>query len=409
MALTFHHQQLENGLNVLTECNPDSYSIALGLFVKTGSVDEQPDNNGVSHFLEHMVFKGSERYTCADVNRIFDEIGARYNAFTTQEMTAFYANVLPEYTHRAMEHLAYLLRPSLRQADFDTEKNVILEEIRMSQDDPEHRLWERAMSEHFGSHPLGRSILGPAETIQSLRREQMVEYFQRRYGPGNMVLAATGRLDPAEVGDMALELCGAWPDGHVPREYATPSYHSHRRFDVDPKLKRQYIMGLIPGPDMQDERRFAARILADVIGECDGSRFYWSLVDKAIADEADFGFYPHDHCGSYYLSLCTEPDRAHQALDIALAELRRVGDDLNDEEVERARNKIASSIVLHGEVPLGRMRGIGSQWLYTGGYRSLEEDMKTLEGITRQTLRDLMHDFPFEPLTLTGLGPNGDI
>src|SRR5438132_6051983 len=203
MALTFQKTQLPNGLDILCEITPDSHSVALGLFVKTGARDESADINGVSHFLEHMMFKGSEKYTWEDVNRIFDESGARYNAFTSQEMTAYYANVLPEFTERAVEHLAHLLRPAIRVEDFTTEKKVILEEIAMYLDDPGHRLYERLMEAHFGHHPLSMSILGPAESIQNLKRDQMADYFRQRYGPGNMVLSVTGRLDFDEIVKLA--------------------------------------------------------------------------------------------------------------------------------------------------------------------------------------------------------------
>src|SRR3954451_9555062 len=195
MPLKFHYKQLPNGLDIVAETNPDSYSFAAGLFVKTGSRDEDAHVNGVSHFLEHMMFKGSQKYTWEDVNRIFDEIGARYNAFTTQEMTAYYANVLPEFTERAVEHLAHLLRPAIRDEDFTTEKKVILKEIAMYLDEPGHRLYERLMEAHFGNHPLSMSILGSAESIQKLKRDEMADYFRGRYGPGNMVLSVTGRLE----------------------------------------------------------------------------------------------------------------------------------------------------------------------------------------------------------------------
>src|SRR5947209_19757741 len=185
MALTFQHKQLPNGLDIVAEVNPDSYSVALGLFVKTGPRDESADINGVSHCLEHMMFKGSAKYTWEDVNRIFDEIGARYNAFTSQEMTAYYANVLPEFTERAVEHLAHLLRPAIRVEDFTTEKKVILEEIAMYLDDPGHRLYEQLMESHFGNHPLSMSVLGTSASIEKLEQPRMREYFDRRYGPGN--------------------------------------------------------------------------------------------------------------------------------------------------------------------------------------------------------------------------------
>jgi predicted Zn-dependent peptidase len=405
MPLTFKHHQLKNGLDIIAEINPDSHSVAAGMFVKTGARDESMDVNGVSHFLEHMMFKGSEKYTWEDVNRIFDEIGARYNASTSQEMTSYYANVLPEYTEQAVEHLSHLLRPAIRESDFTTEKKVILEEIAMYLDDPGHRLYEQAMAEHFGNHPLSLSILGSPASIMKLTRDQMARYFASRYGPGNMVLAVTGKVDFPQFVKLAEKYCGNWPRVNAPRTTPQPLFKSKRKRMADPKLNRQYTMGFTPGPSAQDERRFAARILADVIGDSDGSRFYWALVDNAIAEEADFGFYPHDATGSFYLSLINDPERTDECLDIALKELQKVKSDLNNDEVERAKNKIASSIVLQGEIPLGRMRAIGGQWIYNKEYRSLEQDMATLQAITPASLKALMHDFPFDPMTIVTLGP----
>jgi predicted Zn-dependent peptidase len=405
MALTFRHKQLSNGLDVVAEINPDSHSFAAGLFVKTGSRDESRKVNGVSHFLEHMMFKGSTKYTWEDVNRIFDEIGAKYNAFTSQEMTAYYANVLPEFTERAVEHLSHLLRPAIRQSDFDTEKNVILEEISMYMDDPGHRLYERLMEEHFGSHPLSMSVLGPSQSIRDLKRDEMADYFTRRYGPGNMVLSVTGRLDFDQVVAMAEKYMGRWPHVDAPRVQPQPQYHASRVDLNDAKLNRRYSMGMTAGPSAQDDRRFAARILADVIGDSEGSRFYWALVDNAIAEDADFGFYPHDGCGSFYIALTTAPERTEQALQIALAELEKAKNSITEDEVERARNKIASSLVLQGEIPLGRMRSIGGQWIYNKEYRSLEQDMTALMAVNTASLTELMRQFPFDPMTIVTLGP----
>ncbi len=405
MALKFHHHQLPNGLDIVAEENPHSHSFAAGLFVKTGSRDEDPTIVGVSHFLEHMMFKGSSKYTWEDVNRIFDEMGARYNAFTSQEMTAYYANVLPEFTERTLEHLSHLLRPAIRVEDFTTEKKVILEEIAMYLDDPGHRLYEKLMEVHFGNHPLSLSVLGSIDSITKLERDQMAEYFTRRYGPGNMVLPVTGQLDFDRIVELAEKYYGDWPRVDAPRNQPAPMYKPQRHDLSDPKLNRQYTMGMTPGPSAQDDRRFAARVLSDVIGDSEGSRFYWALVDNAIAEDADFGFYPHDACGSFYIALTTAPERTQQALDIASRELEKVKHDLNDDEVERAKNKIASSLVLQGEVPLGRMRSIGGQWIYNKEYRSLEQDMATLLAVTPESLRELMREFPFDPMTIVTLGP----
>ncbi len=405
MPLTFHRGVLPNSLDIVAEVNPDAHSVALGLFVKTGSRDENAQINGVSHFLEHMMFKGSVKYTWEDVNRIFDEMGARYNAFTSQEMTAYYANVLPEFTQKALEHLSHLLRPAIRLEDFNTEKKVILEEIAMYLDDPGHRLYERLMEVHFGQHPLSRSVLGSAQSVQNLQQPQMATYFAQRYVPGNMVLVATGKLVFEQIVEWANQYMGSWPRVDAPRIQGPPRIAGRHEAMSDAKLSRQYTMAMMPGPSAQDERRFAGRVLSDVIGDADGSRLYWALVDNAIAEEAEFGFYPHDGCGSYYLALTAEPKRTPKAMEIALAELHKSKEDLNDAEVERARNKIASSIVLQGEVPLGRMRAIGGQWMYNQEYRSLEQDMATLMSVRTSSLVQLMREFPFDPMTVLTLGP----
>lgn len=406
MPLPFFQAKLANGLTIYAEGNDAAHSIAAGLFVRTGSRDESPEICGVSHFLEHMMFKGSAKYTWEDVNRIFDEIGARYNAFTTQEMTAYYANVLPEFTERAIEHLSHLLRPAIRQEDFDTEKNVILEEIAMYLDDPGHRVYEKLMEEHFARHPLALSVLGSSDTIKALQRDQMADYFARRYGPGNMILAVSGRFEFDAIVKLAEKYCGHWPAVSAPRLISQPAPAGKRVKLPDPKLNRAYTMALASGPSAQDDRRFAARVLADVVGDSEGSRFYWALVDNAIAEDADFGFYPHDGCGSFYISLTTDPARADKALKIALAELRKVQNDLTEEEVTRAKNKIASSLVLSGELPIGRMRALGSQWVYTGEYRSLDADMATLESVTTDSMRQLLKEFSFDPMTVVTLAPS---
>src|SRR5439155_10591156 len=137
---------------------------------------------------------------------------------------------------------------------------------------------------------------------------------------------------------------GGRPPAQAPHRQPEPLYKPHRQVMADPKLNRQYTMGMTAGPSAQDDRRFAARVLSDVVGDAEGSRFYWALVDNAIAEDADFGFYPHDACGSFYIALTTEPERADKALDIELAELEKVKTDLKDDEDERAKNKIASSI-----------------------------------------------------------------
>src|SRR3954462_12147561 len=193
--MPFHSHKLPNGLTIIGETSPSARSAAVGFFVRTGSRDETPEVSGVSHFLEHMVFKGTPRRSAFDVNRDFDKIGAHYNAFTSEENTVFYAAVLPEYLPPAVDLLADILRLSLRVEDFEMEKNVIIEEIGMYEDQPHWSAYDHAKRAYFAEHPLGNSILGTPESIRVLKRDQMKEYFARRYVARNITVVAAGNFD----------------------------------------------------------------------------------------------------------------------------------------------------------------------------------------------------------------------
>ena len=197
--MKFHEFKLDNGLQVVAELNPNVHSVAMGFFVRTGSRDETSAVSGVSHFLEHMAFKGDDKFTADDVNRIFDEIGAKYNASTSEEITLFYAAVLPEYLPRACEILAAILFPSLRQEDFDMEKNVILEEIGMYEDQPSFVAYENLMRTHFSGHPLSQCILGTSQSVTDLTSEQMRNYHSEHYGTGNITLAGNSVIGTTTV------------------------------------------------------------------------------------------------------------------------------------------------------------------------------------------------------------------
>src|SRR5712692_7760052 len=190
--VSFHSHVLDNGLQIIGETSPSARSVALGFFVRTGARDETPEVSGVTHFLEHMVFKGTPRRTALDVNRDFDRIGAHYNAFTSEENTVFHAAVLPEYLPQAVDILADILRPSLRGDDFDMEKKVIQDEIVRYDVQPSWAAYDNAKRIFFGKHPLGQSILGTEASIAALTRDQMADYFRRRYIAPNILAVCAG-------------------------------------------------------------------------------------------------------------------------------------------------------------------------------------------------------------------------
>jgi predicted Zn-dependent peptidase len=404
--LTFKNAKLSNGLDVIAEENPFAHSTSIGFMVKTGSRDESAEISGVSHFLEHMMFKGTAKRNSEQVNHQFDAMGAKNNAFTSNEVTCYWASVLPEFTESTIELLSDMMRPALRVDDFDMEKKVILEEIALYLDRPSHVLFESIMSDHFEKHPMANSVLGTKESVGGLTQSQMKKYFDARYGPGNMVLAVAGKLDFDQIVAFANQYCGAWPTVNAPRAYPAADIRAKRKHIQDAKLKRHYMAGLCPGPSAQDDARYAALVLSDVMGDHEGSRLYWALVETGLADEADFSFYPHDQTGSFMIYASCDPERAKQVEEILLGELQKiVKDGLTDDEVARSKSKIESATVMQGELPLGRMRGIASRWIYNGEYRTLEEDLKILESINRRSLEDLARKYAFKPMTITTLGP----
>ncbi len=407
MAVEFKQTTLDNGLTIIGEVNPDAHTGAVGFFVNTGVRDETDEIMGVSHFLEHMVFKGTDRRSPEDVNREFDEIGANYNAATGHEITMYYAHVLPEYMPRAIDLLSDILRPAIRSEDFDMEKNVILEEIGMYEDRPFWVALEHTMEQYFARHPMGYRILGTQETIEQLDFEQMKQYFARQYSPGNIVVAMTGQIDFDRCVEQIGEACGAWEQRRVERRHDDWPLESRDKTFEDPKLARHYMVMMAPAPAAQDDRRYASAVLANVLGDSEGSRLYWRLVDPGLADEADLHHQPFDRAGAYLGFASCAPDKADEVEQAYLDVIDRAGEDLDDEEVERSRNKIALGLTLQDERPMGRMVALGRTWLYLGEYRPLSEEMDRLMAVTPDDLRDLLEAYPFQPRTTVRLRPAG--
>lgn len=404
--MPFEQHILDNGLQVIAEPNEDVHSIAFGFFVRTGSRDETPEVAGVSHFLEHMVFKGTPEYTAEDVNRIFDEIGAKYNASTSEEVTLFYAAVLPEYLPQAFELLSSIMRPSLRSEDFDMEKQVILEEIGMYDDMPSFLAYEKSMAAHFIGHPLGNSILGTNESITALTVEQMREYHAERYKPSNITLAVAGKLDWPQIVDLAGRHCGDWPAGTCERQtfeaQPDPAVAAYPR---EANLQ-QHIMQLAPAPPARSDLRFAAELLSVIVGDDAGSRMYWEIVDPGYAEAAELGFNEYDGAGTWLTYLSCAPEQTRENLDRITTLYHTVNvEGVSEEEIEQARNKVLSRLVLRSERPMGRLSSLGSNWIYRGEYCSVAEELDAYRGLTPQHIRELLNHYPLGQVTTVGVGP----
>ncbi len=407
--MEFKKAQLANGLQLIGEVNPSAKSAAVGFFVKTGARDETASISGVSHFLEHMLFKGNERLSALEVNAAFDSTGAQFNAFTSEESTVYYAALLPEYLEEVTKLWIELMRPALRDDDFELEKNVIKEEIAMYQDMPGFDVMDRCRSLHFGDHPCGNSVLGSQAGIDALGAQQMRDYFQARYAPNNMVLVWAGNFQWDHMQDVAERLCGAWQaqETHRDLSHFAGSFQSGRL--VQSALAREHICLMGAGVSNQDPRRYAALLLASMVGDDVGSRYYWELVDKALAEAASMQFGPMDGTGTFYSYFRCGPDNVTQVLSIVksiFAQLRAKG--ITEEELSKAKNKILSALVIRNELPMGRLLDLGMNWIYLQQYRPIAEDVAAIKAISRSDVRQLVETLQPDRFTQFSIGPQQD-
>jgi len=402
----FREHRLDNGLSIVAECNDRAVSTSLGFFVTAGARDESDEVSGVSHFLEHMAFKGTPTRTADDVNRQFDEMGAHYNAQTSEESTIYFASVLPEHQGEAVELLGDILRPSLREQDFDTEKKVIVEEIRMYDDQPPFGAFERCMAAHYGDHPLHRGILGTVESITDLKVEAMRAYFAERYSPQNIFLVATGKVDFEALTRDAERSCGEWPV--VSTRRATPRAAPHQSFQCVQKSEatQQYLIQIANAPASTDADRFAAKLLSVIVGDDSGSRLYWELVDTGLAEHASVYHYEFEGTGAVLTYMSCEPDAAADNMQRLLDVQRQVEQEgISETELAQAKSKVCSRIVLRSERPSGRLFRVGANWISRGVYRAVRDELESFNSITAADVAAVLEKFPLSVCTTLAVGP----
>lgn len=404
--MPFVHHRLANGLQIVVEENRDALSAAVAFYVRTGARDEPAEWAGVSHFLEHMAFKGNDRLSAEDINRQFDALGAQFNAYTTEEVTAYYAAVLPEAVTATVDLLAVLLRPALRDSDFELERTVILNEISDYADSPMWNAYDRVMHRFFGSHPLGHTVLGSRESVGGLQVDQMRRYHQARYQPANMVLIATGHVDTAVLIAQAERLTAGWPSAPVvPRPVERPTPLGSELL-VRPNFAQQVLFLVAPAPASTDPRRIAAELLTTIVGDDTGSRFYFELAEPGLVESVDMSYNEYDGAGILMVTAAAEPTQMAEALAVirqVLEQLQQEG--VTEEELTMARTKVASRFSMAAEIPSNRLPSLAYNWIYRGNYLSVNEELALVEAVTLEDVHQVLAAFPPLQATAVSLGP----
>jgi predicted Zn-dependent peptidase len=352
-----------------------------------------------------MMFKGTTDISAAELNRRFDEMGARNNAYTSNELTCFHAHILPEFVGPGLRLLAQMMRPALRDSDFTTEKGVILEEIAMYKDSPFWVLYEEAIARHYGQHPMSHRVLGTTDSITALTREQMATYFNARYSADNTCLALAGKLDfDACVATITAE-CGTWQSTRPTRNTTRPTVGGGHFELRDAKVNRGYLIGIAAAPSIADTDKYAAAMLAQVLGAPDNSRLHWALVEDGIAEDCQAAFDGHDGCGEYYIYASADPEKLPTIERVINEQITALADSLQESDLERLRNKIATGATIAGEKPEGRMQRLGRHWTALRDYATLDEEVRRITSVTLDDLRAVAKRYPMHPVTLGTLLP----
>jgi predicted Zn-dependent peptidase len=341
----FVDHTLPNGLRIVIEPMPQSHSAAAGFLVRTGARDEQPELAGVSHFLEHMCFKGTPKRSWEQITVDFDNMGSTYNAYTSKEKTFYFGWVRVEDLERQVELIADMMRSTLPPGEFDTEKKVILEEIAMSDDQIDRQVYEFLHEKIYAGHPLAWPVLGTAATVSSLTRDQMNQYFESRYHPANMILLVAGDVNPQEVIAMAQRICGDWkPRAPRPQRAAPPPIPEGIAVSTTDRFQQQALAICFPAPSAIHPDRETADVMASILGG-HNSRFFWNIVQTGIAPHISAGRMEYCDAGMMMVFGFCEPAKAQQLLEAIRKEIEDfTKKGVTADEVERVKNRTRTGL-----------------------------------------------------------------
>ena len=386
---------------------PSVRSIALGFWVRAGSRDEDHAHAGISHFLEHLLFKGTERFSSQEIDEAFDAMGAEVNAGTGKETTSVYSRFLDNHLERAFDVLQdMVLRPAY--PDIDSERRVVIEEIAMYEDEPQDKVHDVLAGAIFGDHPLGRPIIGRAEVISSVPVPEIASWHDGLYVPGNMVVAAAGNLEHEGIVEL-VEGAYSGTSGTIEPALESPGVDGQvLRFQS--KETEQYHLCLGgPGIARGDDRRFALRVLDTILGGSTSSRLFQEVRERRGLAYSVYSYASHySDSGQVALYVGTRPDNVGEAVDVIGSELRRLCEDgVSEEELARARDNVKGRTVLSMESTLSRMNRLGSSVLMGVPLLTVDEVLAAFDAVTLEDVNGLAREL-WRPERMSAAGVGGD-
>ncbi|HLI30153.1 MAG TPA: pitrilysin family protein [Terriglobia bacterium] len=400
---------LSNGLTIVTEPMPVVRSVSIGIWIRTGSRHERESENGITHFLEHMVFKGTKNRTAEQIARSADSIGGHLDAFTAKECTNFSIKALDEHLPRAFDVLADLVKNSLlRPEDIAKESQVVQEEIKMVEDTPDDLVHEIFTQSYWRGHALGRPILGTRRSVRSFDRRRLQDYFRRHYTPQNMVITAAGNLEHSRIVDLVRSEFENVPAGRPASRDSAPVPHPVIRHRHKKNLEQAHICLGTPAYPYSHDKRYACYIMNSVLGGGMSSRLFQNIRERrglAYAVFSGLSSFRDAGCLSIYAG--TAKDNVRQVVGLIVEELRRMKvEPLSVEELQRAKDYLKGSMLLGLESTSSRMSNLARQEMYFGRQVSLDEIARRIDAVTVEDVQGVANEL-LNPdrIGLTILGP----
>jgi predicted Zn-dependent peptidase len=399
---------LDNGLTIVSEHLPHVRSVSLGVWLRSGSRRETKDQNGIAHFIEHMLFKGTMRRSAEQIARAVDSIGGNLDAFTAKECTSFSIKVLDEHLKFAIDLVSdMVLHPRLDSKDIEKEKSVVLEEIKMVEDTPDDLVHELFIQNFWKNHSLGWPILGTVATVPRINRDQLKAYFRKCYAPKNMIVAAAGCLNHSRLTGWIEEKFSRLKNSTSPPPTTTPRSFAEITARNKPALEQVHICLGVPSYPITHPKRYATYVLNTILGGGMSSRLFQNIREKrGLAYSVFSNLDPYSDTGCLSIYAATAPKSTLRTLELILQEMKKIKNSpVTKEELRRAKDHLKGGLVLGLESSGSRMANLARQELYFGKFTTLSQVMRSVDRITAEEVQDVAREsFKTEALALSLVG-----
>ncbi len=390
---------LGNGVRVVSERMPHVRSVSVGVWISTGSRHERPEENGICHFIEHMLFKGTRTRSAEDIARAVDSIGGNLDAFTAKELVSFNTKVLDEHLAQGFEIVADLvLHPTFCAEDLEREKGVILEELKMEADNPEYQVHEVFAGNFWKDHPLGKPILGTKDTVRRFDRDMIASYYSRNYVGANIVITAAGNLVHEQIVDFASQCFAALPPGEGHPNGQPPATHARISVRHRKSLEQVHVCLGVPSYPLSHADRFGCYVLNTVLGGGMSSRLFQNIRERqGMAYSVFSELNPYSDTGCLCVYAGTSLDNVRRVIASVVGEFARLKDEyITEDELRRAIDYLKGSLMLSLESTSSRMSNLARQELYFARFFSLDELVESIERVSRDDVMRIARTF-FDP------------